>query len=388
MGDNLFDDLPAMFQNATPETALNALADRLKSEGRYKELFDTRLLQTRLRFGLPIAESASLESLPEATRAQVEQDYLDACREAGGALLEQGRLREAWRYLQATGQRPEVAAALANIAVDEANVEQLVEVALYEGVAPELGFQHLLTHYGVCNAITAMDTVVYRLPLSVRQTTAGMLVRQLYKELMANIRREFDDRGEVFPEELTLGELVAKRANLFADQGCHVDASHLSAVARLAEVVEDSAVVRLALELCQYGRLLHANCQFPGDDPFGDTYADHQRFFAAQLGIDVEDAVAFFEKRAVRAANENVNAYPAEVYVALLARLGRYQEAIDASIRFLTEPGNSTGLAPSLVTLCEQIDDYSALMDQSRRKGDLVGCLVALVLSTTAKLSA
>jgi tetratricopeptide (TPR) repeat protein len=379
MGDNLFDDLPAMFQNATPEMALDTLTDRLKREGRYKELFDTRLLQTRLRFGLPIAESASLESLPEATRAQVEQDYLDACREAGWALLDQGKLREAWRYLQATGQRSEVAAALANIAVDEANVEQLVEIALYEGVAPELGFQHLLTHYGVCNAITAMDTVVYRLPLSVRQTTAGMLVRQLHKELTANIRREFDDRGEAFPEELTLGELVAKRTNLFADQGCHVDASHLSAVVRLAKVVEDSAAVRLALELCQYGRLLHANCQFPGDDPFGDIYADHQRFFAAQLGIDVEDAVAFFEERAVRAANENVNAYPAEVCVALLARLGRYQEAIDASLRFLIEPGNSTGLAPSLVTLCEQIDDYSALLDQSRRKGDLVGFLVALI---------
>ena len=90
--DSLFDDLPAMFANAEPQAALAAVAERLKSEGRYKELFDTRLLQTRLRFGLPIAESASLENLPGATREQVEQDYLDACREAGWAMLNQGRL--------------------------------------------------------------------------------------------------------------------------------------------------------------------------------------------------------------------------------------------------------------------------------------------------------
>ncbi len=298
---SLFDELPAMFANAEPQAALEAIAERLKSEGRYKELFDTRLLQTRLRFGLPIAESASLENLPGATREQVEQDYLDACREAGWALLNRGRLREAWRYLQATGQRAEVAAALAKVAVDENTVEQLVEVALYEGVAPELGFHHLLAHYGVCNAITAMDTVVYRLSLSVRQTTASMLVRQLYGELMANIRREFDERRESLPDGLTLSQLVANRADLFAGQGCHVDASHLAAVVRHAEALEDSETIQLALALCQYGRLLHATCHYPGDDPFGDTYCDHQRFFAAQLGTDIEPAIAFFAERAVRA---------------------------------------------------------------------------------------
>src|SRR5262249_12840976 len=154
--------------------------------------------------------------------------------------------------------------------------------------APELGFHHLLEHYGVCNAITAMDTVVYRLPLSVRQTTASMLVRQLYGELMANIRREFDERQESFPDGSTLGQVVASRADLFAGQGCHVDASHLAAVVRHAEVLEDSETIQLALELCQYGHPLHATCQYPSDDPFHDTYRDHERFFAAQLGVDTE----------------------------------------------------------------------------------------------------
>ena len=384
MSDSLFDDLPAMFQGATPEIALEALADRLKVEGRYRELFDTRLLQTRLRFGLPIAESASLESLPEATRSQVEQDYLDACREAGRALLEQGRLREAWRYLQATGQRTEVAAALAKIEVNEDNVEQLVEVALYEGVAPELGYQHLLAHYGVCNAITAMDTVVYRLPLPIRQTTVGMLVRQLYQEMTANIRREFEGRGEVLAESFNLGELIAARTELFAGQGCHVDASHLAAVVRVAAVVDDSAVIRMALEMCQYGRLLHSNCQFPGDDPFGDTYPDHERFFAAQLGMDVEPAIAFFEARAIQAANDQTSTLPAEVYVALLARLGRFEAATEAWVQFLSDAGNSHGLAPSLVALCEQTDDYSALADLNRRRGDLIGFLTALICQKAA----
>ena len=251
-----------------------------------------------------------------------------------------------------------MAAALAKVAVDENNVEQLVEVALYDGVAPELGFHHLLAHYGVCNAITAMDTVVFRLPLSVRQTTAAMLVRQLYGELMANIRREFDDRQELLPAGATLGQLVTSRTDLFAGQGCHVDASHLAAVVRHAEALEDLETIQLALALCQYGRLLHATCQYPGDDPFGDAYCDHQRFFAAQLGIDIEPAIAFFAEGAVRAENENVNTYPGEVYVALLARLGRFPEAIEASVRFLSKSDGSPGLAPTLLKLCEQLDDY------------------------------
>lgn len=164
-----------------------------------------------------------------------------------GQCSNEGRLCEAWRYLQATGQRAEVAAALAKVAVDENNVEQLVEVALYDGVAPELGFHHLLAHYGVCNAITAIDTVVFRLPLSVRQTTAAMLVRQLYGELMANIRREFDDRQELLPAGATLGQLVTSRTDLFAGQGCHVDASHLAAVVRHAEALEDLETIQLRL---------------------------------------------------------------------------------------------------------------------------------------------
>jgi tetratricopeptide (TPR) repeat protein len=379
MGDDLFDEIQSVFQSSSATSALEWLAERLKFERRFPELFNVRLLQTRLRFGLPIADSTSLENLPEATRTQVEQDYLDACREVGWGLMDAGQVREAWRYLQPTGQRALVATALAKFTPDAEQIESLVEIALYEGVAPELGFQWLLSHYGICNAITAMETVVCRFPRPVRQTAAAMLVRRMYDDLLENIRRDLARSGQTFSAQSGLGELVMAHPNFFADQACHVDASHLAAVVRAAVVIEDLEVIRLALELAQYGRMLHADCQFAGEEPFCLIYPGHERFFAAQLGAETEEALEYFRGRAELAAIDKVDSMPAEVYITLLTRLGRYREAIEA-LRQLQPVGQSPeGLAPTLFALCQRLADYSALLEASRRREDLTGFLAALI---------
>src|SRR5437868_3925020 len=126
MDESFFNDFESRLQSEGAGAALAQLADRLKQAERYGELFDVRLMQARLKHGLPAAQRAALESLPEPLRRAVEEDYLTACREIGFAVLEQGRLREAWKYLRPAGAQAAVAESLRKISPDEANAEEII----------------------------------------------------------------------------------------------------------------------------------------------------------------------------------------------------------------------------------------------------------------------
>ena len=66
---------------------LECLAKELASAGKFHELFDARLMQSRRRLGLPLDRRGSLDELPEPLRTKTEAAYLDACREVGQLLL-------------------------------------------------------------------------------------------------------------------------------------------------------------------------------------------------------------------------------------------------------------------------------------------------------------
>ena len=267
------------------------LAQRFVVEQRYAELFDVRLMQIRLRNGLPAAESLSIEKLPEPLRGAIEQAYLEACREIGRGLLHQGRVRDAWRYLRPAGEQAAVAAELAKIPADEEHLEELIDVALHEGVAPELGFELVLAKLGTCNAISAMETVMNQFPLATRQAAAAKLIRQLHGELLENVRDEIAEREGSRSAEDNLAELFAKRKWLVAEGRFHVDVSHLAAVVRAARIVTEPEVLRLAFDLTEYGRQLDRTHQFADDEPFTEMYPSHGLFFAAQLGSQVDAAI-------------------------------------------------------------------------------------------------
>ena len=63
------------------EAVLDHLAEELRAEKKYHELFDALLMRARRRLGLPVVMSQSLDELPEPLRAQVEEAYLDSCRQ-------------------------------------------------------------------------------------------------------------------------------------------------------------------------------------------------------------------------------------------------------------------------------------------------------------------
>jgi hypothetical protein len=379
----VFDEIQKLVQTSGAEQALELVCERLKRDGRFHELFDARLMQARLKHGLPVAQRGSLDDLHEPLRSHIEQAYLDACREVGWALLGQGKIRDAWMYLRPLGDNAAVAVALEQIEITDENVEPLVEVLLHEGVAPEHGLQLVIDRFGTCNAITAFDSVLAGRPLAVRQTTAALLVRHLHRELTENVRQNIESEEGKKPDGTMLAELIAGRDWLFAEFSYHIDATHLASVVRFGRIVEDAEVLKLALDLTEYGRRLHENFHFRGDEPFLDIYPSHRLFFAAQLGQHVDEAVEYFRQRAEAAKVEEVGAMPVEVYVVLLARLGRYREAADALARLVPPSIGTQGFAPTLFELCQQAGDYSTMLQRCRERDDPVGFAAAAIRSAT-----
>lgn len=377
MSEPIFDELQTAVAQRGVGAATARIAEQLLASEHYHELFDLRLLEARLRLGLPAVLTKSLDDLAEPLRSQMEEEYLQACREVGQLFLRDGRVREAWMYLRPLGERAEVAAALAKLAPDEENTEQIIEVALNEGVCPRLGFELVLKNYGVCNAISMFDAQMHNRPLGDRQEVAGLLVRQLHGDLFRSLREEISRKQGKPPQEETIEGLVAERDWLMDDNNYHIDTSHLAAVVRFALVIDDPADLRLAADLTEYGRRLSPMYQFAGQEPFVDSYPTHGLFFRALLGQQLEEATAYFRQRAEQLAGSDQAAAPAEIYVSLLARLGRQAEALDAAASLLSNVRVS-GFAPSLLELSQRVGDYRRLLEVSRERSDLVTFAMAL----------
>ena len=372
-----FDELAGVAAADGLKAATTRLAQHLKSTEHYHERFDLRWLEARLDLGLPAILTKGLDDLEDPLRTQMEDRYLEACREVGYLLLADGRVREAWMYLRPVGDRSGVAAALEKLTPADDNTEQIIEVALYEGVHPRLGFELVLKNFGVCNAITTYDAQMQQRSRSERAEVAALLVRQIHGDLLRSLREYLEKKQGKPPQETTIAALVADRDWLFDDNEYHIDTSHLAAVVRFALVVDDPETLRLAADLTEYGRRLSAMFQYPGQEPFVDTYPAHALFFRALLGEQVDEALDFFRGRAEALADGEQGAWPAEVYVALLSRLGRIDEAFEAAAHFLAG-ARTSGFAPSLLELAQRSGNYERLSEISRERGDLLGFMMAL----------
>jgi hypothetical protein len=384
MPEVIYEELEQTLSTGGTEAAFERLIAQLRKERRYHELFDARLMQSRAQMGLPVIAASSLDELPEPTRTKLEDAYLEACREVGRLLLDEGRLREAWMYLRPVGDKQVVAEAMAKVEPREENVEELIQVALHEAVCPRLGFELVLKNYGTCNAITMFDSHMYERPKTERQEVAALLIRHLHEELKDNLVAEITRQEGTPPREPTIEALVADRDWLFADGCYHIDTSHLSATVRFARVVEDPAVLRLAVDLTEYGRRLSTQYQYAGDEPFADAYAEQGLFFRAQLGQRAEEAVKHFGDKARQLSLEEHGTAPAEVYVALLARLGRHREAIDALHELIPVGTRLAGFAPSMGELALASGEYQRMAAICRDRGDLLGYAAGLLQGAAA----
>lgn len=378
MSTTPFDELSARLPSGVP-AVLETLAERLRREGRYHELFEALKMQVRQRLGLPPAYRESGDDLPEPQRRQLEEGLIDACREVGTLLVRSGKLREGWLYLRPVGDKRAALALLGEVQPDEDNYEEFIEVALHEGVDAARGFAALLEHYGVCNAITNFDSTLTRHPKPDRRAAAEQLVRRLHRDLLENIKGDIVRQEGTAAKETTLAGLVADRDWMFGEGSYHIDTTHLAAVVRSARLLDNPELLRLALDLTAYGRRLHAQFQYQAEEPFADQYPANALYFQALLGENVEAALAYFADKARRVDVGEHGSVAIETYIELLSRLGRHREALDTALTLFPDGVQPLGIAPSLLELAANAGDYDRFLAYVREKGDLVSFATGLV---------
>lgn len=391
-----FTALAAIQSSAGTAAMFDTLVASLAARGRWHAVFDARVMQARLALGL--APVGDLGGVSEATRERLDQASLVACREAGWPLLEAGQVAAAWMYLRAAVDPGEVAPRLAALADslqlppdaddEEASrrYQELVGVALWEGADPALGITLVLRTQGTCNAITAYEQAVSRLPAARQQTAAGVLVAHLHREVAAAVAGDLERRGIPLPADRErIPDLLAAAGGLRDDPAVHVDVSHLQSVLRTARVSTDPATIRLAYELAAYGLRLPPEVTYPGEPPFENVSQGSFHFFGAQCGSGVPDAIGFF-RRAAAAAGPEAGTLPCDTLVLLLWRLGRAGEALVAALDRPTADGYAApqvpGLLPSLVDLAAASGEWQRLRDACQARGDEITFAAALAAET------
>jgi hypothetical protein len=260
------------------------------------------------------------------------------------------------------------------------DLQQLVDIAYYQGIDPKRGFDLILERYGICSAITTLGGGEFPHGVSAREYCVQRLVRALYQELHERLSADIERHEGAKPTAKSVRELIAGRDYLFGEDYYHVDISHLGSVVQMS-VHLPSACEELALarELCEYGRRLSSQFQYKGDPPFEDQYRDYGTYLAVLAGDDVETGLAHFRAKVDALDPQTSGTYPAEVYVNLLLRAGRPQEALAVSRKYLANVDDRRITCPGFVELCEKAKDYRALAEVARELNNPVHFMAGLL---------
>jgi hypothetical protein len=345
------------------------------------ELFEALKMRMRQKLGLPMLGGDPSVRHSEEVERQLELGLLDACREVGAMLFKLGRIREGWMYFRPTGDSARVAELLRQIDVSESNVDEIIQVALHEGVDIELGYRLLLEKMGTCNSITSFEQTLSGRHYRDQRVAAKLLLDHVYRELLRSLHFDLQRRKGNVTEFDSVEQVLAENPDLLAGGAYHIDTTHLSATVRISRVLEDRDSLQKAWELVQYGRRLDAQYQYPGEEPFVDFYPSHALFFGALLGRGVEQAIAFFAQKATEVDPRELGTGAIETYVDLLDRLGRTGDALQAAVRSIPADIPATRVAPLLLDLAEKSGDVQPVADFARRRGDLLLFTAALASS-------
>jgi hypothetical protein len=138
--------------------------------------------------------------------------------------------------------------------------------------------------------------------------------------------------------------------------------------------------MHIGLEMADYGARLAPMYHYRGDPPFDDPYRDHGAYLRTLLGEDVESGIAHFRGKAIEGAQAGYT-LPAEIFIDLLVRLDRFDEAIAASLEFFPETGAPPANCPSALQLCQIAGNFDRLRSLARDRGDLLAYTAALLQS-------
>lgn len=380
--ENIFETLTE--SRDQPTAMLDKMVEHYREARQPMELFEALKMRIRHHLGLPLLSSENEPSRPEDIERQLESGLLEACREAGTMLIEDGRVGEGWVYLRPTGDLKLARRLIAEIPITDDNYDEMLQVLLHEGVDVARGYQAVIDHQGTCNSITVYEQSLAGRSKSDRKLAASCLLEHLYNELVEVVRGDISRREAPAGEDETLVEMIEKRPWILEEGGYHLDTTHLSATVRIATVLEDPAQLTKAWELTQYGKRLHHQFQYPGDEPFVDFYPAHATFFSILLGRDVDAGLKVFERKArsVDVAEHGTGAL--ETYVDLLDRVGRRRQAIEAAIELVPDEVPSQRLVPLLLEIAgraRQAGDegvYELIAQYCKQHDDLLGYAAVL----------
>lgn len=375
-----------------------------RRERRPVELFEALKMKSRMQFGLPMiaqpGEPISMSSDKDAEiQRGLEAGLLDACRQAGAMLIESGKVGEGWMYLRPLGDPLLARRLLSKVEITDENYDEMVHVLLHEGVDLQRGYEAAIARQGTCNSITLYDSVIAERPRQDRKIAAACLLRHLYLELDTRVREDFLQRAgkngvthelaESDHEHLSLGDLIVKYKWILGGGGYHLDTTHLASVVRFAIVLDDPELIEKALELCQYGRRLPADFQYPGTEPFVDFYPTHTAFFSALLGKNGDGASRLFEQKA-RTVDARLHGTGAvETYIDLLDRTGRPGEALRAALELFPDDVPVGRVLPEMIDMAGRAiaAGDTRIAEQLEKfcfdRGDLLG--VAAVAELTSR---
>lgn len=384
-----FTQLRDLHERESLATLLDELADQLRVARQYHELFEVLKLRLRHQLELPLLYDDSGDELGEATRDGLERGLLDACREVGTSFFLDGKPSDGWMYLRAIGNRKESAELLRQVEVTETGMDELIQVAVYEGVDTEYGFGLMLEHYGICNAITTYETVMPERSGSEQHAVAALLLNELYKDLMSNVASDREQRDGSAPEYQSLWELIDGHDELFEENAYHIDTSHLAAVTRFARTLDDPASLTKGWELSQYGQRLAEMYQQSDSPPFEDYYQSHGHIFAALIAkeaTEVQAALDFFRTKAEQVDESSSMNNSREVYIDLLVRTDRGSDAIRETIRLYPDV-IPRGLLSLLLEEVVRTGTYDELLDFAEQREDLLtyGTVLALRKQNSAQ---
>jgi hypothetical protein len=377
----LYADLESRLSGAGPAAAVERLCTALRESGDFAGLFYALLLKKRLELGVSPVPTGPSADLPAELHPVYEEAIRDAGRLVGNLFLQKGDLPRAWAYFRMLGEHAPIVAALdAYAPAEDADIQPVVEIAFHESVHPRRGFDLLLDRYGICSAITTVHSHDFSRTPDVRVYCVERLTRALSEQLRERLRSEVAQHdGAEPPADAPVAQLIEGRDWLFSDDFYHIDVSHLSAVVQMSPLLPPGPDLELARQLCLYGERLSPQFRYAGDPPFEDTYRDHRIYLETISGAKVEDGLTHFRGKLAEAA-EDGNTYPAEVLVNLLLRLDRPAEALAVAKDHLANAGTERPLTcPSLLELCQKSNDYRALAEAARKRGDLVHYLAGLI---------
>ena len=372
-----FEALGPMLGSEDPASSLDYLIGRFREAKDYHLMFEAKLMKKRLELGLPLIQAPNLGALPSDVQAKYQQFLVEAAQETGELFLASGDIPKAWPYLRATGDVQRVAAAIERVEPGE-NVDAVIEIAFMQGVHPAKGLELVIEKFGICRALTYFGGNGGEKD---REQSIGVLARSIYSELVASLDNAIEEREGRKTGLNSITSLIDGRDWLFGEYSSYIDPSHLVSVLQYSPEVTDPETLRQFHDLCEYGKRLSANFQFPGRPPFENPFVDYDNFVQALLGVDVDEQIAHFRKKL--GDTETAGNWPAQILINLLVRLERYREALEISLEHLPGAHASEIACPTAQQLCELAGDFDRLAELARERGDLL-TYVAAHLETAA----